>query len=447
MTLTPGFGGRAFWGCTAMARLVVLQLILAVAVALAKGPADLVSSLPTYGPLKTKQYAGFADATADGKNKLFYWFCESDLGAGADVPLMVWFNGGPGASSITGLLAENLGPQMITANGTLVDNPHRFTRTRHLMVIDNPVGSGYSFTADGAYASSEADVRTQVAAAFRAFFALHPEYATSPLWIAGESYGGKYVPNVALEVAANVSALHLRGVVVGNGLFDMTTQYPTVGAMALGAGVIDENALEVEQARESSCVDEIARSPSTAGAYCENATVKWLYGASGPAGELFYYDVGIADAGFFDVVTAEMGKYLNRADVRAALHVGDAEWIQHDETGLAAQHLQGDWAVSSAPVYEALLARGLRVNMYNGVRDLSVCNHLGNIAVAKALDWPGAEAFERAPALPWPNATHVDAHVRGDGDLVYATILRTGHLVPITVPDVFGKLLDRFLAA
>ena len=109
--------------------LALLALVLLAPVARARdAPADLVAALPTYGPLKTKQYAGFADATPDGKNRLFYWFCESDVGStNASVPLLVWFNGGPGASSITGLLAENLGPQSIAANGTLVDNPHRVT--------------------------------------------------------------------------------------------------------------------------------------------------------------------------------------------------------------------------------------------------------------------------------------------------------------------------------
>lgn len=45
---------------------------------------DLVTSLPTYkGPLKNKQYAGFAQVTPDGHNELHYWFVEAD---GGNVP-------------------------------------------------------------------------------------------------------------------------------------------------------------------------------------------------------------------------------------------------------------------------------------------------------------------------------------------------------------------------
>ena len=88
---------------------------------------DEVRSLPTYGVVRGKQYAGFAPVTADGKNKLHYWFVESDAGNAPGTAILMWLNGGPGASSLSGLLVEKLGPQSIVANGTLVDNPDHST--------------------------------------------------------------------------------------------------------------------------------------------------------------------------------------------------------------------------------------------------------------------------------------------------------------------------------
>ena len=64
---------------------------------------------------------------ADGKNKLHYWFVESDAGNAPGTAILMWLNGGPGASSLSGLLVEKLGPQSIVANGTLVDNPDHST--------------------------------------------------------------------------------------------------------------------------------------------------------------------------------------------------------------------------------------------------------------------------------------------------------------------------------
>jgi carboxypeptidase C (cathepsin A) len=115
----------------------MLVLILALA---AVPPPDAVLSLPTYGKLQTAQYAGFVNGTADGDSQLFYWFAESDRGNAPDVPLLLWLNGGPGASSITGLLLEKLGPLSMTLNSTLVDNPDRLTKNYHVLIFSSHTG-------------------------------------------------------------------------------------------------------------------------------------------------------------------------------------------------------------------------------------------------------------------------------------------------------------------
>ena len=73
----------------------MLALSLFAATAAAHS-SDAVTSLPTYGKVHGKQYAGFAPATADGKNMLHYWFVECDKGNGPEVPVLLWLNGGPG---------------------------------------------------------------------------------------------------------------------------------------------------------------------------------------------------------------------------------------------------------------------------------------------------------------------------------------------------------------
>jgi hypothetical protein len=90
--------------------------------------------------------------------------------------------------------------------------------------------------------------------------------------------------------------------------------------------------------------------------------------------------------------------------------------------------------------------------MYNGVRDLSSCNHIGNLNVLRALAWDGAAEFLAAPNAPWPSAKNVQGHIRSAGCstspagenaclLQFATVLRTGHLVPTVVPEAFKTLL------
>ena len=74
---------------------VVQMVVLAVYVCAAAATAavyvdDKIESLPGYGKLTGKQYAGFAAVTP--KNKLHYWFAECDHGNSPQTPLLLWLN-------------------------------------------------------------------------------------------------------------------------------------------------------------------------------------------------------------------------------------------------------------------------------------------------------------------------------------------------------------------
>mmetsp|Transcript_13834 Transcript_13834/g.48842 ORF Transcript_13834/g.48842 Transcript_13834/m.48842 type:complete len:452 (+) Transcript_13834:99-1454(+) len=405
---------------------------------------DQVELLPGYGKPKTRHFSGYSDATPDGKNKLFYYFVEAEVGSDSpDTPLLIWINGGPGASSLIGLLAENLGPQKITANKSLAENPDTVTKKYHLMTVDNPVGAGFSYSENGAYVKSQEEVRTQFVHALRGFFTKHPEYKRNPLWMTGESYAGKYVPNIALELATNATEIPLQGIVVGNGLYNEEIQYTTVGSLAYGAGVIDENVVAELGGREEQCLQWIREKRPKAGDFCENVTVRWLYtGPDAVAGELFYYDFGMTDAAGFDTITDSLGGYLNTPEVKAALHAGSSTWQNADETGPVAEALAPDFTRPSAPVIGALLGMGKEVFLYNGVRDGSVCNHIGNLKALLNMSWEGSHDFATAENVPWPSASNVMGHIREARNLRFATVMRTGHLVPHVVPEAFNVMLD-----
>ena len=398
--------------------------------------------------ISTLFFFGYASFNFTKHKKKYSWFCRAETEKEAynsETPVLIWLNGGPGASSETGLLAENLGPQKIDSNGALENNDAALTKQGyHLLVIDNPVGSGYSYTSDESYVTSEEEMRTQFVYALRQFFAMHKEFSKNPLRVTGESYAARYVPNVALEIAVNATEIPLQGVVIGNGIYNMATQVPTMSKAAFGAGLLDYNTYAELEKRQMDCLKELAIHPDTAGVYCENVTTHWLFSDEG-VGELFYYDIGLSDATFFDDLTVAMGKYLNRDDVKVALHSEGANWTQSDEKGPVADALGKDWAVPSDPVVESLLDLGYVVRMYNGVRDMSSCNHIGNLQVALDLEWSGASEFSEAQNRPWPSAKNVMGYIRGEGQLKYATVLRTGHLVPTVVPESYSVLLKLLL--
>lgn len=60
-------------------------------------------------PFDTDTYSGYLDVTET--KKLHYMFVESQ-GNPSEDPVLIWFNGGPGCSSMLGFINEN-GPRVI----------------------------------------------------------------------------------------------------------------------------------------------------------------------------------------------------------------------------------------------------------------------------------------------------------------------------------------------
>lgn len=129
---------------------VVLVALLALArLASASRDADAVRDLPLFGTPPSPQFSGYLDASAVAPGtKLHYWFAQHATKSldDATVPVVLWLNGGPGSTSVLGMLQEH-GPLLINATGGLMENPWAWTTEAHLVVLESPAGVGYSYCA------------------------------------------------------------------------------------------------------------------------------------------------------------------------------------------------------------------------------------------------------------------------------------------------------------
>ncbi|PYI29469.1 alpha/beta-hydrolase [Aspergillus indologenus CBS 114.80] len=74
----------------------------------------------------------------------YFWFFESRNNP-ATAPLSIWMNGGPGGSSIIGLLQEN-GPCVVNKDSNSTElNPWSWNNYANLLYIDQPVHTGFSY--------------------------------------------------------------------------------------------------------------------------------------------------------------------------------------------------------------------------------------------------------------------------------------------------------------
>ena len=91
----------------------------------------------------------------------------------------------------------------------------------HLLFVDSPVGAGYSYVDDPAQLpKTNAEIAADLVAFLTSWVASVPEAASTPLYIACESYGGKMGAQAALAILAAVDAgklqVNLKGVALGD---------------------------------------------------------------------------------------------------------------------------------------------------------------------------------------------------------------------------------------
>lgn len=177
--------------------------------------ADEVTFLPGLQKQPSfRHYSGYLDV-AGGKH-LHYWFVESQRDPAAD-PLVLWLNGGPGCSSLDGLLTEH-GPFLIQDDGASLEyNPYSWNKIANMLYLESPAGVGFSYSDDGNYATNDTEVSMVNFLALKEFLRLFPEFSSNELFLTGESYGGIYIPTLAERVMED-STLNLQGVAVGNGM-------------------------------------------------------------------------------------------------------------------------------------------------------------------------------------------------------------------------------------
>lgn len=204
---------------------------------------DKVTSLPGYDmPLPSAWYSGYLNYELEGRQVHTHYvlvMAEESNGDPSTLPLMYWSNGGPGASSLFGLLTE-IGPLIVSDESLKTEsyaktgipspqyNPYAWTRLGHLLIIDQPAPVGFSYCNNDTVSHSCGGIAwTDELTSLNAYTALQTFYYTKfpcwasrrPLYLTGESYAGIYVPTLARRIYRDVSntQMQLQGFAVGDG--------------------------------------------------------------------------------------------------------------------------------------------------------------------------------------------------------------------------------------
>lgn len=423
-----------------------------------------VVNLPGLDPDSTlSHYAGHLQLRNQGAaGALFYWLFEAPGEKAASAPLLIWLNGGPGCSSMDGLFLE-LGPFKIS-NGKLDLNPYSWHHVANVIFIDQPVGTGLSYS-KGRYPKNDKEVSEMFYEAIQEFFRIHPSYLqASPagqlrresrdIFMTGESHAGHYIPHMVTYIKAenektnNQSPrLNIAGIAIGNGWVDPFNQYD-VSEFAHGLGFITKDQKNELKVREKQCQNSLNKKN-----YKDHncfALLDDVLDATGGGGHKFS-TASMYDARLFskqrvfppgkDAVEA----YLNKRDVRQALHVlpGIQRFMEcTDPPYNALAHQDGLGVVGEL---QSILESGMRVLMFSGQFDIIV-NHLGTEKMLSQLKWSGSSEWSTSRNAVWSSDGQNPAgFVKAYKNLAFLVVLDAGHMVPLSKPKESLDMITRFL--
>jgi serine carboxypeptidase-like clade IV len=409
------------------------------------------------GPSNVTQHSGYITVKgteSDGAH-LFYWFFGSRSKQPEKDPLVIWLTGGPGCSSMLAIFVEN-GPYKITTDEKLELNPYSWNENANVIWVDQPVGTGYSYTdSDKWLVTNEVEVAQDLWVFMQEFLKLYPAYQKNDFFVTGESYAGHYVPALGYRIFQGNKAkqgipVNLKGIAIGNGWVDPYKQYPGYAEFAKMNGLINEVEYAGDKAACEACLALIDLDLWPVAFYeCSIYMEAVLLEMGAHLG----YDPNPYDYKIpckveplcydFSPVT----KWCNNAENRKALGVSPkaGEW---ESCNMEVHTLMlGDWIRNMEVHIPTLLANDVRVLVYSGMLDF-ICNWKGGEDWVTGMQWPGQNGFNAQNYTTWHNAGKTAGFAKAYKNLTFLKVADAGHMVPMNqVSNAFLLLFFFFSCA
>jgi vitellogenic carboxypeptidase-like protein len=407
---------------------------------------------------KNALHSGFFTIDETTSSNTFFVFSEA-LNGKHDAPILLWLQGGPGASSLFGMFTE-IGPFNIGSDMSVVPREVTWNQEYHLLFLDNPLGTGFSFTnSQDKFVTNQTTVGQDLYQALLQFFELFPDLRANEFYVTGESYAGKYVPACAYtihmqnKIASTEKRINLAGVSIGDGAMDPPSQFDNFGDLLYYVGMADSHE---KAAFDQYCaqIQEKLRAADTVGAF--RIFDMMLNGDEFPY-PTYYANVTGMGSNYFNFEQGPGGSslkknffidWLSTTAARNAMHTGQIPY--HVLNNTVEKYLLGDWMVGVVDFLVPLL-ENYKVLIYSGQLDII----LGAPLTEQFLNgphlqsWSQQSEFISSKKRVWTIGSGADQDIAGYskavGNVTYVVVRGAGHMVPGDQPHRAIDMISRFV--
>ncbi|PWA98853.1 serine carboxypeptidase-like 26 [Artemisia annua] len=393
-----------------------------------------------------KQYAGHVTVNESAQRALFYYFVESACESSTK-PLILWLNGGPGCSSFgMGALTE-IGPFGVNPDGkTLYAREFAWNKVANILFLESPAGVGFSYSNSSYDFVVFSDKKTagDTYIFLMKWFEKYPVFKGRDFYLAGESYAGYYIPELAEIILQNSRRdsnpiINLKGFMIGNGLLDDVSDTRGMGDFLWTHDLASDATHEM-------FLRGCAKGGLYENAQCTKAYVTLLteigdinyMSINSPAPECIPMYMNIT-GGPCDMVYVM--SYLNQPQVQAALNANNPGITRPWQPCAAMHYKWKDGPSSVIPIYKRLMGHELRILLYSGVLDSTVPATGTRYALAS---W-GLKIIKPWKKWVMPGTSEEAGFEVVYKGLRYRTVRNAGHEVSQLQPHKLYYLLNKFL--
>eukprot|EP00762_Andalucia_godoyi_P000785 ANDGO_03848.mRNA.1 Serine carboxypeptidase-like 49 len=373
-------------------------------------------------------------------SEIFYYFVRHP---DPRAPVIYWMQGGPFCSSGLAAFVEGLVGILVTdaktRNVSLVDNPYAWIHLANLVLLDQPIGTGFSVAVHpNDVPNDDFTVAEDLFSALKSFHLLYPDMRQRSTFIAGESYGGKWIPYFGSKIVNESSTypIDFAGAMIGNGWTFPVLQTRVYAQQFLMLGLADFVEMQVMEDMIAKC-ELLVRNEQWVEAYtvCDNV-LNYAVNVSGGIDEDNLSQ--FTDSSLFNAVT----QFLNDPAIQKSFGVrGSINW----QVCSPLPNLQNDEMKDASFLLPGILAE-TRMLFYNG-------NYDGNCGVAgteyglRSLQWPGHDDFNQQKKCYWKVDGSIAGYFRNARNLSQLVVLDSGHLVPHDQPSKAFDMVRRFISS
>ncbi|XP_015283573.1 PREDICTED: retinoid-inducible serine carboxypeptidase [Gekko japonicus] len=406
-----------------------------------------------------KQAWGYVPVRSNAS--MFWWLYYADNPAKnfTELPLILWLQGGPGASGCGYGNFEEIGP----LDADLKPRRTTWLQAASVLFIDNPVGTGYSYANDSsAYATDLCMVTSDMMVVLRKFFSSRTEFQKIPFYIFSESYGGKMAAAIALELHKAVQAETIKcrflGVALGDSWISPLDSVLSWGPYLYSTSYLDDKGLKEVTGAAKKILNAMNNKEY------KLATLLWSKAEDiieENTNGVNFYNILTPETSSLISVTSELTPFLKlfqrhvqyqnkdklsdlmNGPIRKKLKIIPDRVKWGGQAQDVFTHMAEDFMKHAIDIVDDLLEANVNVTVYNGQLDLIVST-IGQEAWVRKLKWPKLKQFsdQKWQALYACSKTEeTAAFVKSYDNLAFYWILKAGHMVPADQGDMALKMV------